>query len=48
MLICLIEGLYRVPRLAELGISLPAPSADAVPATMYEHSTWRPISDAER
>jgi hypothetical protein len=30
------------------GISLPARSADALPATLYGHSTWRPLSHAER
>jgi hypothetical protein len=34
--------------LAEFGISLPAPSADALLATLYGHSTWRPLSRAER
>jgi len=33
---------------ADLGISLPAPSADALAATLYGHSTWRPLSCAER
>jgi len=27
--------------------SHPAPSADALPATVYGHSTWRPLSRAE-
>jgi len=30
------------------GISRPAPSADALPATLYGHSTWRPISRVQR
>jgi len=33
---------------ADFGISLPVPSADALPATLYGHSTWRPPSRAER
>ena len=33
---------------ADFGKSLPAPSADALPATLYGHSTWRPLSRGER
>jgi len=32
----------------DFGISLPAPSADALSATLYGHSTWRPLSRADR
>jgi len=31
-----------------IGISLSAPSADVLSATLYGHSTWRPLSHAER
>jgi hypothetical protein len=33
---------------AGFGISLPVPSADALPTTLYGHSTRRPLSHAER
>jgi hypothetical protein len=33
---------------ADFSISLPAPSADTLHATLYGHSTWRPLSRAER
>jgi hypothetical protein len=33
---------------ADFGTSLPAPSADALPATLHGYSTWRPLSRVER
>jgi len=33
---------------ANFGISLPARSADALPAILHGHSPWRPLSCAER
>jgi hypothetical protein len=33
---------------ADFVISLPVPSADALSANLYGHSTWRPLSRAER
>jgi len=38
----------RQRQYANLGISLPALSADALSATLYGHSTWRPLSCADR
>jgi hypothetical protein len=33
---------------ADFGVSCPAPSADALSATLYKHSIWRLLSRAER
>jgi hypothetical protein len=47
--LCTMREMLRLP-LANMpfGVSLPAPSADALSATLYGHSSGRPLSRAER
>jgi len=44
-----LTGVARhITPIGRFGISLPAPSADALSATLYGHSTWRLLACAER